>query len=112
MILYGISNCDTVRKARKFLETHKIQHRFHDFRKEGITVATIENWLKIQPIELIVNQRSTSWKQITDEQKTELMAGENLSLLTEHPTLIKRPVLEFGSTLWFGFNSADYEGLL
>ena len=109
MILYGIPNCDTVRKARKYLETNNVAFEFHDFKKQGLTLETIENWLTTQPIEVIVNKRSTSWKQLSDIQKEQLMAAEDLSPLTEMPTLIKRPVLETNSVLLFGFKEADYQ---
>lgn len=112
MILYGIPNCDTVRKARKFLDTNHIQYTFHDFRKDGLALQTIQHWLKSQPIELLVNKRSTSWKQITDEQKAQLMAGADLSILLELPTLIKRPILEMDTQIMVGFKAAEYETLL
>lgn len=112
MILYGIPNCDTVRKARKFLEANNIQYTFHDFRKDGLTVPTIQHWLESQSIEVLVNKRSTGWKQITDEQKARLMSGADLSILTELPTLIKRPILETDSQLMVGFKTAEYETLV
>lgn len=112
MILYGIPNCDTVRKARKFLDANSIQYTFHDFRKNGLPVQTIQHWLESQSIEVLVNKRSTGWKQITDEQKAQLMSGENLSILSELPTLIKRPILEMDSQLLVGFKAAEYETLL
>ncbi|MDA3807618.1 MAG: arsenate reductase [Thiomicrorhabdus sp.] len=112
MILYGIPNCDTVRKARKFLDANSIQYTFHDFRKDGLPVQTIQHWLESQSIEVLVNKRSTGWKQITDEQKAQLMSGENLSILSELPTLIKRPILEMDTQLLVGFKAAEYETLL
>jgi arsenate reductase len=112
MILYGIPNCDTVRKARKFLDANSIQYTFHDFRKNGLPVQSIQHWLESQSIEVLVNKRSTGWKQITDEQKAQLMSGENLSILSELPTLIKRPILEMDTQLLVGFKAAEYETLL
>ena len=109
MILYGIPNCDTVRKARKFLENNHLDYQFHDFKKEGLSVETIEKWLQSQPIEILVNKRSTSWKQLTDLQKEQLMSKEDLTVLTELPTLIKRPVLQTNSSLMVGFKEADYK---
>lgn len=112
MILYGIPNCDTVRKARKFLDENQVTYTFHDFKKQGLTLETIEKWLQTQPIEVILNKRSTSWKQLTDEQKQALTSGQDLSVLTEMPTLVKRPVLETQSTLLFGFKEAEYQSLI
>ena len=73
MILYGIPNCDTVRKARKYLDDNQISYEFHDFKKQGLTLETIQTWLQTQPIDVLVNKRSTSWKQLTDAQKQNLM---------------------------------------
>lgn len=107
--MYGIPNCDTVRKARKFLENNEIEFEFHDFKKQGIDLKTLENWLQQQPIEVLVNKRSTSWKQLNDEQKENLMSKADLSPLTEMPTLIKRPVLQTADTLMVGFKDAEYQ---
>ncbi|GKT12371.1 MAG: arsenate reductase (glutaredoxin) [Thiomicrorhabdus sp.] len=109
MILFGIPNCDTVSKARKFLENNNLSYEFHDFKKQGLTIEQIETWLLTQPIEILVNKRSTSWKQLTEQQKVQLMTKEDLSVLTELPTLIKRPVLQTESTLMIGFKEADYK---
>lgn len=112
MILYGIPNCDTVRKARKFLENHQVEYQFIDFRKDGLTLDTIKSWLNSTPIEVIVNKRSTGWKQLNDDQKTELMNTQNIELLAEIPTLIKRPVLQKASEVSFGFKADEYEKLI
>lgn len=112
IILYGIPNCDTVRKARKFLEAKQIDYHFQDFRKVGLTLTTLKNWLKQQPIEVIVNKRSTGWKQLAEEQKQQLMMGKNLELLADTPTLIKRPVLQTNNALLFGFKEADYQNII
>ncbi|WP_040724919.1 arsenate reductase [Thiomicrorhabdus sp. Kp2] len=112
MILYGIPNCDTVRKARKFLDENKIAYDFYDFKKQGLTLETIQNWLQSQPIEILVNKRSTSWKQLNDLQKQALLSGDDLTVLTEMPTLIKRPVLESETSLLIGFKEEEYQKLI
>lgn len=111
MVLYGIPNCDTVRKARKFLDQNQIGYTFHDFKKQGLTLETIQKWLEYQPIERLVNKRSTSWKQLTDDQKNLLTSAKDLSVLTEMPTLIKRPVLQTTKGLLIGYAEADYQEL-
>lgn len=115
MILYGIPNCDTVRKARKFLENHQIPYQFHDFKKEGITLERLQSWLTQHPITTLVNKRSTSWRQLSEQQKEALMSHNDLSILIEHPTLIKRPVLETENTsqppLLIGFDETAYQAL-
>lgn len=112
MILYGIPNCDTVRKARKFLDANSIQYRFHDFKKDGLSQETIQHWLASHPIELLVNKRSTSWKQLTETQKVQIMSQTDLSILTQMPTLIKRPVLQTPNQLLIGFKPAEYDALI
>lgn len=112
MILYGIPNCDTVKKARKYLDEHQIDYRFHDFKKDGLSQETIQAWLELQPIEVLVNKRSTSWKQLTDDQKTGLMDQSDLSVLSDMPTLIKRPVLQVDDHILVGFKSDEYQTLI
>jgi len=112
MKMYGIPNCDTVRKARKFLDSNGVEFEFHDFKKQGLTVDIIQSWLAAQPIEVIVNKRSTSWKQLTDDQKAQLMAATDLTTLTEMPTLVKRPVLETDNGILFGFKADAYQALI
>lgn len=111
MKMYGIANCDTVKKARKFLDTHQLTYEFHDFRKQGIDTALLESWIKSVALEKLVNKRSTSWKQLEDKQKDALMAGD-LSLLINLPTLIKRPVLSVNDQLLIGFDEKTYQSLL
>ncbi|NCN42990.1 MAG: arsenate reductase [Piscirickettsiaceae bacterium CG_4_9_14_3_um_filter_43_564] len=112
MILYGIPNCDTVRKARKFLESHQIDFQFQDFRKRPLTIDTLQAWLKHHPMSVIVNKRSTAWKQLDEPQQTALMNSQQPALLIENPTLIKRPVLQTAQQVLFGFNTKEYEKLL
>lgn len=113
MILFGISNCDTVRKARKFLENQPIEFTFHDFRKDGLQSSDIENWLAFVSFDDIVNKRSTSWRALEETQKTLLSAQtpttEALNLLCANPTLIKRPVLQGQDKVLLGFKEADYQ---
>lgn len=112
MILYGIPNCDTVRKARKWLESNQVDFQFQDFRKNPLTIDTIQAWLKHHPMGVIVNKRSSGWKQLTETQQAELMNAEQLTLLIDMPTLIKRPVLQTKQQVLFGFNVKEYEKLL
>ncbi|WP_029407629.1 Spx/MgsR family RNA polymerase-binding regulatory protein [Thiomicrorhabdus sp. Milos-T2] len=111
MKMYGIPNCDTVRKAQKFLQANNIAFEFNDFKKQGLDLTTILKWLESQPIEVLVNKRSTSWKQLTEKQKEDLMSKKDLMPLTEMPTLIKRPVLETGTALLVGFKAEEYQNL-
>jgi len=108
--LYGISNCDTIRKARNWMTDNDVNYEFSDFRKNPLKIEQIENWLASTPIEALVNKRSQGWKALTAEQQIQLMKGESLSLMVETPTLIKRPVLEKNQqVIHLGFNASDYQ---
>ncbi|MBR9805145.1 arsenate reductase [bacterium] len=103
--IYGISNCDSVKKARKWFEAQQIDSSFHDFRKDGITQAMIKRWLSQQDESVLLNKRSTSWKQLSDNDKAYDSQQTLIKLLLEHPTLIKRPVIENdGQVIAVGFN--------
>lgn len=107
--LYGIPNCDTVKKARVWLAQNHVNFTFHDFRKDGLNAATVEAWCHRINWETLVNKRSTTWKTL-DEATRQTLCRENVSaLLAAHPTLIKRPVLETPNTLEVGFNADLYQ---
>lgn len=110
--LYGIPNCDTVRKARKWLEAHQVAFQFINFRTDEFTEKNIQAWLKLADFSKIVNKRSQGWKSLTAEQQTDLMTNQNLSILVQTPTIIKRPVLVSDTQILFGFKKEDYEALL
>ncbi|MCU4674547.1 ArsC family reductase [Catenovulum sp. 2E275] len=109
--LYGIKNCDTVKKARKWLEQHNINYRFHDFREDGLQQSQVEDWISKLDWETVLNKRSTSFRQLSDEQKNNLNADTVAGLLTENPTLIKRPLVENGTALFVGFNDKQWQSI-
>lgn len=112
--LYGIPNCNTVKKAQKWLEDRKIEYRFHNFRADGLDKSKVESWLDQQPVDKLVNKASTSFRALTDEEKSEVLTRAGaLKIVTEVPTLIKRPVVEDekGQVLSIGFREAEYEEL-
>lgn len=111
MILFGIPNCDTVKKARLFLDSSNISYQFHDFRKQGLTVEMIQAWLSQVDYSQLINKRSTTWKQLNDEDR-QAIDQQDLSLLCQHPTLIKRPILQHNKQVLIGFNQADYQHLV
>ena len=110
MILYGIANCDSVRKAKKTLELQGHDYQFHDFRKQGLTPDIIQAWLKQVNYSQLINTRSTTWKTLSDEQK-HAIKNQDLTLVCQLPTLIKRPVLQTDHRLLIGFNLAEYQSL-
>lgn len=114
MKLYGISNCSTVKKARTWLDGHGIPHEFHDFKKQGIDAATLEDWLKQASWEKLVNRAGMTWRGLDDQTK----AGVNdrasaIKLMMEKTSVIKRPVLvKDGTLLCLGFDETTYGKLL
>ena len=111
MILYGISNCDTVKKAKNWLETHNIDYQFHDFRKQGLDANTINQWLQSVSWDKILNKRSTSWRNLDPSIQQTVNEKNIVDLLIENPTLIKRPVMDVNDTITLGFNSDTYQGI-
>lgn len=113
LTLYGIANCDTVRKARRWLEAAAIPYHFHDVRADGLDQQTVQGWLDTQGWETVLNRRSTAWRALPDADKEGVDAASALKLLLAHPTLVKRPVLSRnGECIAVGFKPADYETLL
>ena len=111
MILYGISNCDSVKKAKNWLETHNIDYQFHDFRKQGLDANTINQWLQSVSWDKILNKRSTSWRNLDPSIQQAVNETTIVDLLVENPTLIKRPVMVVNDTITLGFNSDTYQGI-
>lgn len=106
--LYGIKNCDTVKKARTWLAQHDVEYRFHDLRSDGLDESKLQGWIKAVGWETLLNTRGTTWRQLPDAGKTVANAAQAIPLLLAHPTLIKRPVLEHGNAVLVGFSAQDY----
>ena len=107
--LYGIRNCDTVKKARKWLEDRHIDYRFHDFREDGLSESQVRAWLEDMDRSQLVNKRSTSWKALDSETREAMSAETAVDAIMQHPTLIKRPLLDTGKQRFTGFSIDDYE---
>jgi Spx/MgsR family transcriptional regulator len=102
--LYGIKNCDTVKKARNWLDQNNISYRFHDFRADGLTPELLMHFSDHLDWNKLLNRSSTSWRQLSAEQQSELTPEKALQLMLTTPTLIKRPILDTGDKLILGFN--------
>ena len=106
LTVFGIKQCDTCRKALKWLDGQGIEHQFHDFRVDGLEADLLQNWLDSPYADKLVNRRSTTWRQLSDEQRQ--FEGKTLvELLLEFPTLIKRPVFVTDSIAAIGFNPKE-----
>ena len=111
VILYGIKNCDSVKKARAWLTEHNVQFKFHDFRSDGLTESIIDNWLKRTEWELLLNRRGITWRHLDASVKEAINPANIIDVLLEYPTLIKRPVLNYEEIVTIGFNSDFYEAI-
>ena len=109
--LYGINNCDTVKKARKWLDDNGKQYTFHDFRKDGITEQQVQKWVAALGWETLINKRSTTWKELDEPTRAALNDSTVIAVVVQHPTLIKRPLLESADHIGVGFKAADYQTL-
>lgn len=107
--LYGIKNCDTVKKARNWLDQNGIAYRFHDFRTDGLTPELLQHFADHLDWNKLLNRSSTSWRQLSADQQSDLTQEKAMQLMLTTPTLIKRPVLESGDKLMLGFKAENYQ---
>jgi Spx/MgsR family transcriptional regulator len=110
--LYGIKACDTMKKARAWLDGHGVKYEFHDYKVAGIDREHLETWCKKAGWETILNRAGTTFRKLPDEQKADLNERKAIALMLEQPSMIKRPVLEKGGKLLVGFKPAEYQALL
>ncbi|WP_286236937.1 ArsC family reductase [Neptuniibacter halophilus] len=110
--IYGIPNCDTIKKARKWLEANGVDYQFHDFRKQGLSAEQLQGWADELGWETLLNKRGTTWRQQPDEVKANIDEASAIALMLEHPAMIKRPVLDTGALRKVGFKDTEYAALL
>jgi len=110
--IYGIPNCDTMKKAMKWLDTHKLKYEFHDYKKWGVPESDLEQWVKNAGWEVILNKRSTTWKGLSDRMKKSLNEYSSIRIMLDNPSSIKRPVLVKNKKLIIGFKEDEYKTLL
>jgi len=107
--IYGIKNCDTMKKARTWLDTHRIAYQFHDYKSDGIDRKRLEGWAKRVGWETLLNRSGTTFRKLPEKDKQELTAAKAIALMLDQPSMIKRPVLERGSKLVVGFKPDVYQ---
>ena len=107
--LYGIPNCDTVKKARTYLDGRGIAYHFHDYKKAGVEIADLKRWAEEIGWEKLLNKAGTTFKKLPDIDKTGIDEGKAIALMLANPSMIKRPVVEGGRALLVGFQSEIYD---
>jgi Spx/MgsR family transcriptional regulator len=111
IVVYGLKNCDSCRKAMKILAGRGQASRFHDLRDDGLPAATLSAWLSAVGWEVLLNRRSTTWRELPEDDKKNLDASRAAQLLARHPTLVKRPVVESAEGIQVGFGPAEQAAL-
>ncbi len=117
--LFGIKNCDTVKKARRWLEAQSIEYQFHDFRVDGINNKQVSTWVEALGTDQLINKRSTTWKGLAETDKESLTPASAIKLVLDNPTLIKRPLLYIESqktgddreSFYVGFKDKTYQDI-
>jgi arsenate reductase len=108
MKLYGIKNCDTVKKARKWLDENGIEHEFHDFKKDGLDSELLSQWEQAVGWETLLNRRGTTWRKLPDEVRDTISAQSAHDIMLENPSIIKRPVVDRDGEISVGFNADEW----
>jgi Spx/MgsR family transcriptional regulator len=106
--MYGIKNCDTIKKARKWLSDHDVDYEFHDYRKDGIDADWLQQQVKAFGWEKLLNRRGMMWRKLPDEVKNNLDESTAIKIMLETPAIIKRPLLIKGKTKLLGFDEKEY----
>lgn len=110
--LYGIKNCDTMKKALAWVAERNIEHVFHDYKKEGVDRAKLVEWCKTLGWKTLVNTKGTTWKKLTPEQQAITAQGQAVALMMENPSLIRRPVVETNGQVLVGFDPTMFESFV
>ena len=109
LTIYGIKNCDTMKKARAWLDKRGVEYTFHDYKTAGIGRGKLEGWAKKVGWETLLNRAGTTFRKLPDKDKEGLTAAKAIKLMLDQPSMIKRPVLEPGEALLVGFKPEEYE---
>lgn len=109
--VYGISNCDTIKKAKSWLDKEGVQYRFHDYRKHGVDKQLLIEWTDKLGWEPLLNKRGTTWRKLSDEVKQNIDQVSAIDIMLENPAIIKRPLLVKGAEYHLGFSATQYQDL-
>ena len=110
--IYGIRNCGTMKKAFAWLDAHGLAYDFHDYKKAGVTEASLNNWCRARGWETVLNRAGTTFRGLPETDKQDLDEARAIALMRANPSMIKRPVLETGETIEIGFSPERYAALL
>jgi Spx/MgsR family transcriptional regulator len=108
LTIYGITSCSSCREARRWLEARDIAYTFHDLREDGLDIQTLERWIDRVDWQKLLNKSSLTWRKLPEVDRNEMTRDRALATMLEHPTLVKRPVLERGKLVAVGFAARQY----
>ncbi len=110
--MYGIPNCDTVKKARKWLDANGAEYTFHDYKKEGADAAKLNSWAEAAGWEVLLNKRGTTFRKLDDADKVDIDQAKAVSLMAANPSMIKRPVIKHDGGILVGFKEDEWSATL
>ncbi|MBC8212015.1 MAG: ArsC family reductase [Gammaproteobacteria bacterium] len=108
LMMYGIRNCDTIKKARAWLDQHAIHYQFHDYKKHGIDHDQLQRWVSELGWEQLINKRGTSWRKLDQQQQSVMDDSLAVKVMMQNPSIIRRPLLVVGEQKILGFNEKTY----
>ena len=109
--MYGIKNCDTIKKARAWLEQAGVDYVFHDYKKDGLPPALLDGWLQELGYEALLNKRGTTWRKVDESVRDSIDEASARALMLDNPSIIKRPLLDTGTQKVLGFSADEYAAL-
>ena len=109
--LYGIANCDTIKKAKAWLANRGIEYHFHDYRKQGLDIELLKTWVDELGWEALVNRRGTTWRQLAAEVRDSINTESAIKIMLDKPAIIKRPLLVNNGRSYLGFSDEQYSGI-
>ena len=112
LTLYGIPNCDAVKKARAWLDSRNVPYAFHDYKKQGADAARVAGWVEQAGLDRVLNKAGTTFRKLDDARKADLDAAKAVALMVEQPSMIKRPIVEHPGGLLVGFKEAEWSAAL
>lgn len=113
IVMYGLSNCDVVRKAMAWMRKNNIEFKFYDLRKDGIPADDLKNWIEKRGLEAVVNKKSTTWRELDPAEQSSFATRTGaIQLISEYPAIIKRPVIEHNNRVLIGFDEKEFKELI
>lgn len=109
--LFGIKNCDTIKKAKRWLDNNNVEYHFHDVRADGLDSEQLDIWVAAVGWEVLLNKRGTTWRQLEESRKNNITESSAKAIMLEYPAIIKRPVLVTPNGIHVGFKEAEYQTL-